>query len=86
MGWQDVAPLLKDSSARPFIPYNFLRDLDPKALERLDGILEHHLEMDANNVNGAKHGAPVTCRICGKACENGHYRGQHERAHREGRI
>jgi hypothetical protein len=84
MGWQDVAPLLKDSSARPFIPYNFLRDLEPEALERLDVVLERHLEIDANGAE--KTSGPATCRFCGRTCTNKHYRGQHERAHREGRI
>lgn len=83
MGWQDVAPMLKDSSARPLIPYNLLRDLDPECLRRLDEALKRHLVIDENRaINGSKriHGE-VLCRYeeCMQVCFNGHARGQHER-------
>ena len=81
--WKDVAPLLKDASARPFIPYNFLRDLDPGCLQRLDDLLEKHLVIDENRAmnGGPSINGEVRCRYeeCGQICLNGHIRGQHER-------
>ena len=86
MPWQDVAPMLKDSSVRPYVPYNFLRDLSPECLRRLDNILERHLVIDENmsmNGNGKRYNVKgeVLCRYdgCMELFLNGHFRGQHER-------
>jgi len=81
MSWQEL--LLKDASARPYIPYNFLRDLPPDCLSRLDNILETHLGLDERKAVKMSHrnGGEVLCRYegCLRVCANGNVRGQHER-------
>lgn len=83
MGWESAPDLLRDASARPYIPYNFLRDLDPICLRRLDNVLERHLAMDENRAtNGSRHmDGEVLCRYeeCLKVCPSSYARGQHER-------